>query len=180
MYQTVICLDLPSPAGSSDLPGQCGSKDPPAGRRSVLFGLASDGVYICPARCRAGGGLLHRLCTLTGLPAGGCFLLHFPGSRLHRTLSGILPCEARTFLTCSLSSLQPRPSVPLRRVPYHNSFVSASTWFFTRCSAVICDAQLHESSNRILSFLDRTASAELAPGLFTVVKISGSDSPQMH
>ena len=105
MYQTVICLDLPSPAGSSDLPGQCGSKDPPAGRRSVLFGLASDGVYICPARYRAGGGLLHRLCTLTGLPAGGCFLLHLPGSRLHRTLSGILPCEARTFLTCALSGL---------------------------------------------------------------------------
>ena len=64
--------------------------------------------------------------------AGGIFLLHWPGSRLHRTLSGILPCEARTFLTCSLSSLQPRPSVPLRRVPYHNSFVSASTEFYGR------------------------------------------------
>ena len=30
---------------------------------------------------------------------GGIFLLHYPWSRLHRTLSGILPCEARTFLT---------------------------------------------------------------------------------
>ena len=30
---------------------------------------------------------------------GGLFLLHWPWSRLHRTLSGILPCEARTFLT---------------------------------------------------------------------------------
>jgi hypothetical protein len=29
---------------------------------------------------------------------GGLFLLHWSGSRLHRTLSGILPCEARTFL----------------------------------------------------------------------------------
>ena len=27
------------------------------------------------------------------------FLLHFPGSHLHRTLSGILPYEARTFLS---------------------------------------------------------------------------------
>jgi len=27
--------------------------------------------------------------------------LHFPGSHLHRTLSGILPYEARTFLTCT-------------------------------------------------------------------------------
>ena len=31
---------------------------------------------------------------------GGTFLLHFPWSCLHRTLSGILPCEARTFLVC--------------------------------------------------------------------------------
>ena len=29
----------------------------------------------------------------------GLFLLHFPWSRLHRTLSGVLPCGARTFLT---------------------------------------------------------------------------------
>ena len=29
---------------------------------------------------------------------GGLFLLHWPWSHLHRTLSGILPCEARTFL----------------------------------------------------------------------------------
>ena len=33
------------------------------------------------------------------LSPGGIFLLHWPWSRLHRTLSGILPCEARTFLT---------------------------------------------------------------------------------
>ena len=36
---------------------------------------------------------------------GGSFLLHYPWSRLHRTLSGILPYEARTFLTCGLSAL---------------------------------------------------------------------------
>ena len=35
----------------------------------------------------------------------GLFLLHWPGSHLHRTLSGILPYEARTFLTCGLSAL---------------------------------------------------------------------------
>ena len=35
--------------------------------------------------------------------AGGYFLLHWPGSFLRRTLSGILPCGARTFLT-SISS----------------------------------------------------------------------------
>ena len=43
--------------------------------------------------------------------SGGISLLHYPWSRLHRTLSGILPCEARTFLTCSYE--QPRSSVLL-------------------------------------------------------------------
>ena len=51
----------------------------------------------CPARYRTGGSLLHCLFNLTGYPAV-CFLLHFPWSRLHRPLTGILPCEARTFL----------------------------------------------------------------------------------
>ena len=93
---------------------------------------------MCPARYRAGGSLLHCLSTLTksmqdacfgnllckfppGAKSarGGLFLLHWPWSRLHRTLSGILPCEARTFLTCHtdsrdhLSYLYPLP-VPLR------------------------------------------------------------------
>ncbi len=35
--------------------------------------------------------------------------MHFPWSRLHRTLSGILPCEARTFLRRRLSACRPRP-----------------------------------------------------------------------
>lgn len=37
------------------------------------------------------------------------FLLHFPWSFLHRTLSGTLPCEARTFL----DAFAARPSVLL-------------------------------------------------------------------
>ena len=77
-----------------------------------LFGLASDGVYMCPPCYQWGGSLLHCLFTLTLV--GGYFLLHFPGSHLHRTLSGILPYEARTFLTCSLSFLQPRSLVLLK------------------------------------------------------------------
>ena len=43
---------------------------------------------------------LLRACALSGL-----FLLHFPWSYLHRTLSGILPYEARTFLVCCLSAI---------------------------------------------------------------------------
>ena len=43
---------------------------------------------------------------------GGLFLLHWPWSHLHRTLSGILPYGARTFLTCTLT-VQPRSFVLL-------------------------------------------------------------------
>ena len=51
------------------------------------------------------GGLLHRHSTLTGglpqkrPPPAVSFLLHWPWGHPHRTLSGTLPCEARTFLT---------------------------------------------------------------------------------
>ena len=47
---------------------------------------------------QAAGELLPRLSILTRTDAGGIFLLHFPWSRLRRTLSGTLPCGARTFL----------------------------------------------------------------------------------
>ncbi len=56
-----------------------------------------------PKRIPAGGGLPP--------PVGGISLLHYPWSRLHRTLSGILPCEARTFLTCGFP--QPRSFILL-------------------------------------------------------------------
>ena len=97
LYLTIIYLDLLLPTGSSNLPGT---------RRaavSSLFGLASDGVYICHFCYQKCGELLPRRFTLTY--KGGYFLLHLPGSHLHRTLSGILPYEARTFLTCGLSAL---------------------------------------------------------------------------
>ena len=93
----VICLGLASPPGSSNLPES---------RRAalcLLFGLASNGVYICPVCYQPGGSLLHCPSTLTG-DTGGIFLLHCPWSRLRQTLSGILPCEARTFLSRSFSA----------------------------------------------------------------------------
>ena len=110
---------------------------------------------MCPARYRAGGGLLHRLCTLTGPKAGGCFLLHFPGSHLHRTLSGILPFEARTFLTCSLSFLQPRPSVHLRSVPYHILPRSASGFALSDLVNAAADEFPHDRSLRYIVVRNR-------------------------
>ena len=106
----VIYLVLLSPAGSSDLP-----ESRRAALRS-LFGLASDGVYMCPACYQTGGSLLHCPSTLT-FPGqagkGGTFLLHCPWSRLRQTLSGTLPCEARTFLSRGLAVSRQRPPVLL-------------------------------------------------------------------
>ena len=59
----------------------------------------------CPFCYQKGGSLLHCPFTLTGEYPAVCSLLHFPGSHLHRPLAGILPCEARTFLSCVLSAI---------------------------------------------------------------------------
>ena len=91
---------------------------PPYG---FLLGLASNGVYMCPLCYHSGGSLLHCLSTLTSYKRGGLFLLHWSGSYLHRTLSGILPCEARTFLVWTLSSVQPRsPGLAAQLIFYHS------------------------------------------------------------
>ena len=72
-----------------------------------LFGLASDGVYMASSVTR------ETVVSYTAFPPlpenqrfpGGISLLHYPWSHLRRTLSGTLPCEARTFLTWPLSVL---------------------------------------------------------------------------
>ena len=79
MSWMIIYLAVPSPAQSSNLPGQCCLERQPTGRRSVLFGLASDGVYMCPGCYHPGGGLLHRLCTLTGVKPAVYFCCTFLG-----------------------------------------------------------------------------------------------------
>ena len=105
----IIYLGLPLPTASSDLPGSRPGR-PVASALPRLLGLASNGVYTAPHCYQTGGSLLHCLFTLT--INGGYFLLHFPGSHLHRTLSGILPCEARTFLT-RMITMRPRSFVLL-------------------------------------------------------------------
>jgi len=96
----IIPLGLPSPTGSSNLPGSS------AGHASAsLFGLAPDGVWRAVERCRRRGELLPRRFTLTDRvpPTGG--LLSVPlsvalglATCCTQPLAGILPCGARTFL----------------------------------------------------------------------------------
>ena len=130
MYQMIIYLDLTLPPDSSDLPE---SKD---GQSTFLFGLASDGVY------RAMSVTSHAVVSYTAFPplpakAGGLFLLHFPGSHLHRTLSGILPCEARTFLTCCLSAIAAAiicatQSFLVCIFFYHTEYINTELGFFAK------------------------------------------------
>jgi len=64
-----------------------------------LFGLASDGVYIASG---VTVGPVVSYTAISPLPLRAVsFLLHLSWDRSRQTLSGILPCEARTFLTCA-------------------------------------------------------------------------------
>ena len=88
-----IYLGLPSPAGSSDLPES---------RRVALcflFGLASDGVYICPSCYQEGGSLLHCPSTLTR----SCRAVHFCCTILGVASTGRYPasCPVKPGLSSS-------------------------------------------------------------------------------
>ena len=98
MSRIIIYPVLPSPAGSSDPPENV------TGSHIVFYSVLLRMGFTCalPVTRKA-------VVSYTAFPplpdcSGGIFLLHFPWSRLHRTLSGILPCEARTFLTCITSA----------------------------------------------------------------------------
>ena len=89
-----IYLDLLLPTGSSDLPETDG---PPY---ASFWSCFEWGLHM-PRQLPDGRWSLKPPFHPYQHIAGGIFLLHYPWSRLHRTLSGILPCEARTFLTTS-------------------------------------------------------------------------------
>ncbi len=116
----VVNDHLSRPAVTSRLKRPTLKHDGPPYR--LMCGLASDGVYMAwpvtrptvvsytafpPLPVRTGTNVRCRPRNFRS-KTGGISLLHFPWSHLHRTLSGILPCEARTFLTCTLSVMQPR------------------------------------------------------------------------
>ncbi len=100
----IIFLELLLPAISSDLPKAGGPRQRFC---SVLLRMG----FTCAPTVTS-----EAVVSYTALPplpdcSGGSFLLHFPWSHLHRTLSGILPCEARTFLTCGLSTKLWKPQL---------------------------------------------------------------------
>ena len=110
-----IFLDCMSPCSSSVLrrnatyrKARRAAVSPSCQKNLAYFGLASSGVYTAFPVTR------EAVVPYTAIPplpqnfffngsdpmsAAVSFLLHWPWGRPHRTLSGTLPCEARTFLT---------------------------------------------------------------------------------
>ena len=101
---------------------------PPYASCSVLLRMGFTCALSVTSQAVVSYTALPPLPTGTKCLSGGIFLLHCPWSRLHQTLSGILPCEARTFLTCSLSVLQPRPFVLLKTLQVYHIFLYLSSY----------------------------------------------------
>jgi len=110
-----IHLDLTSPPGSSSLPEGFGR----AALQRLLLGLAPDEA--CHAACcyQRPGGLLHRRFTLTRRGRAVCSLLRYLSGHPGRTLSAIVLCGARKFLSRSQWRSRPRPSRGLKLAIIH-------------------------------------------------------------
>ena len=113
-----------------------GSSDPPedtAGNCIVLrFGLASDGVYICPCRYRQGGSLLHCPSNLTGTKPA----VHFCCTSLGVTSTGRYPasCPVKPGLSSS-ATFRPGSRDHLSYLPHiyqtlWQSFLYEKPYFF--------------------------------------------------
>jgi len=90
----IIHLGLPLLTGSSSLPGST------RGPRLTLpyMALLRMGFTVPPTVTGRGGALLPHRFTLTAANRGGLFSVALSRGRPRRTLSGIPPCAARTFL----------------------------------------------------------------------------------
>ena len=90
-----------------------------------LFGLASDGVYICPGRYRPGGSLLHCPSTLTRQSLA----VHFCCTVLGVTSTGRYPasCPVKPGLSSPavFRHLQPRSPVLHLKMLFHYNTVSS-------------------------------------------------------
>ena len=92
--RVVIHLDLTLPLSSSSLPEDV-SEQPIC----LLLGLAPDEACHATYCYQRPGGLLHRRFTLTRRGRAVCSLLRYLSGRPGRTLSAIVLCGARKFLS---------------------------------------------------------------------------------
>jgi len=116
--KTAICLCAVSPlrSGISPVPpGDMGRASQNPHAVLLRIGFTADLCYH-----RNGWALTSPFHPYRAGP-GGLFLLHFPGSHLRLTLSAILPCEARTFLTAIPFGTMPRGRSAELRVYYNTN-----------------------------------------------------------
>ena len=106
LSRTIIHLGRPSPAASSNLPGNpLGTGGAGFDPRIPLFGLAPGGVYRAASCYQSRGALLPHLFTLTcprKRRQAVYFLWHFPWAHAPQVLPGALSEGARTFLYSKL------------------------------------------------------------------------------
>lgn len=117
LSRTAIYLASALPQNSVP-PADCAG--PARGKAPSAYGVASDRVYTCTQLPAVPVSSYLAFSSLQ-VKSCGYFLLHFPGSHLHRVLPGTLPCEARTFLKHSLSTLRQRPFSLLAEELYHKN-----------------------------------------------------------
>ena len=115
MSWVIIYLGRLLPAASSDLPKASGPRHCFV---SVLLRMG----FTCALSVTSEAVVSYTAFPPLPAKAGGLFLLHCPWSHLRQTLSGTLPFEARTFLSCILSSMQQRSPV-LLSVSYYITFL---------------------------------------------------------
>ena len=110
------------------------------------------------------GELLPRLSILTAQTDGGLFLLPFSGGYPRLTLSAILPCDARTFLTGIPFGMIPRGR-PTKLPYYYNTFLSESQDIFLRyCSDGFSDFSVRLSLSGSVAASRRGPCPRLQPG----------------
>ena len=102
-------------------------------KASPTCGVASDRVYICTQLPVVPVSSYLAFPSLLTQCVSGLFLLHFPGGSPRRTLSVILPFEARTFLTLLPFGITVRGSpifrgliitFHLNKVKFYNKFIA--------------------------------------------------------
>ena len=137
----IIYLRRPSPSGSSD-----STRKVPRAASSLPYSVLLRVGFAKPPGCPDAGALLPHLSTLAHIEGYGRFpfLWHFPGGHPRRTLSGTLPCGARTFLMrlmdardCLSCSQRDYTSPRLRRqaaAPQKPRLFSLHNAFFLLCS----------------------------------------------
>ena len=113
----------------------------PATLNASLLGLAPDGVYLASAVTDGPGELLPHPFTLTCLSRRTSLCGTFPWGRPRWTLSSIMPCGARTFLSCERPSGLLQPKCRLRLKP--NCGVGQS---LRRCDVALLRLTPHASS----------------------------------